>query len=419
MVAILAVSIGLALIMLTVNGAFRDRLDQIRAEIGTEVTVRPAGSFGFMGGGEPLLEKDVARIETIPGVVSVERALMVRYSGDSLQSAIEPGTLGGRFFGGQGGGGTRPAPSPSVQDFRVPITVMGADTSGSLQVFGGGQADVVSGRGFTKEDSDANVAILGEALAEKNNLAVGSTLDLEGTPVEVIGLFTSGQRFGDNTVFMPIDSVRRLFGLADEVSSATVRVDSIGNVDRVATAIKATLGEDRVDVVTSTQTFARISAPVADAENSSQTAMLAALGASAAIILFSIVLVVRQRVKEIGILKAIGASNWQIGLQFGIETLVVSVGAAIIGALVTFPAAQTVANSLVSEPTGPGGPGGGPRIFAAPAGAGGFLGDVDVAVSPQVFLYALGIALGLAVLASVVPSWYVANVRPAEVLRHE
>ena len=73
---------------------------------------------------------------------------------------------------------------------------------------------------------------------------------------------------------------------------------------------------------------------------------------------------------------------------------------------------------------GPGGFAGGQIVgdgggFAGVGGAGGLLGDVDVAVSPEIFLYALGIALVLAVVASVVPAWYAARVKPAEVLRYE
>lgn len=441
MVAVLAVSIGLTLIMLTVNGAFSDRLDQISAEVGTEVEVRPAGAFGFMGGGEPLLDDDVARIEALPHVVVVEPTVMTQYVGDSLEPAIDPGTLGRRFQGFQGEEregeeGAAPTPSSLPTSFRLAITVMGTDPSASLQVFGGGEVEIVAGSTFAAQDSNANVAILGEALAEKNGLTVGSSVDLDGTSVEVVGIFSSGQRFGDNTIFMPVETVRRLFGLEGEVTSATIHVDSVDNVESVAEAIRTTLGEERVDVITSTSTFERISAPVADAKNSSRTGLIATLAASAAVILFSIGLVVRQRVREIGILKAVGASNWHVSLQFGVETLVVGVTAAIIGALVTFPAAQTVANGLVSDPSTLGGvgtfraaqtaangsvpePSTLGRAFGGPTGAGGFLGDVDVAVSPEVFLYALGLAIGLAVLASVVPAWYVARVRPAEVLRHE
>jgi ABC-type antimicrobial peptide transport system permease subunit len=114
--------------------------------------------------------------------------------------------------------------------------------------------------------------------------------------------------------------------------------------------------------------------------------------------------------------------------QFGVETAFIAVVAAFVGALATFPLAQKVANSLVSDPSLPGprlssgdGPPGGAIVVAGgPAGdAGGLLGNVDVAVSPEVFLYALGLAIGLAIIAAVVPAWYVSRVRPAEVLRYE
>ena len=130
-------------------------------------------------------------------------------------------------------------------------------------------------------------------------------------------------------------------------------------------------------------------------------------------------------IKEIGILKALGASNWHVVGQMTLETAFVAIFAAVIGALATFPLAQTVANGLVSDPTiqvggGFGRPGGGDAVAGAGGGAvGNLLGDVDVAVSPEVFGYALAIALGLALVATVIPAWYVGRVKPAEVLRYE
>ena len=59
LIAVLAVSVGLTLIMITVNGAFADRLDEIKREVGSDVIVTPAGTFGGgffrggIGGGPP------------------------------------------------------------------------------------------------------------------------------------------------------------------------------------------------------------------------------------------------------------------------------------------------------------------------------------------------------------------------------
>jgi putative ABC transport system permease protein len=456
MVGVLAVSIGLALIMITVNGAFAQRLDDVRAQVGTDITVRPAGSFGggafgggFGGGGRApggatptpapgaatttqpaVTDADLQKLITIPHVVSITRVITARYTGSNLKAAAIQAPAG------FGGGGTPP------QGFSPPITVTGTDDPNTLATLGVNDVTLSSGRSFTADDEGKDVAVLGDALASANNLTVGSTFNLDQTDdttgatttttMTVIGTYTTGTSFGDNSMALPINTARTIFNRSTEVDQATVKVDSVDNVDRVSTDIKNTLGTDKADVTTALSTFDTISSSLSDAQSSSQIGMIVALIASAAIILFSIGLVARQRIREIGILKAVGASGWNVISQFGIETGIMSIGAALIGALATFPLAQTVANGLVSSPAtatggrgggGPGGPGGG-RFFAvagnaATNGANGLLGSVNVAVSPQIFLYALAIAIGLALVATIVPVWYVGRVRPAEVLRHE
>ena len=411
-VAILAVSIGLALIMVTVHGATENQLGSIGEEIGTEITVRPAGSFGMMGGGEPLAQEDVDKLSDIPHVVSVQESTQAQYTGDSLESAVEPGTLGGRrqFPGGEGF---------EDADFSMPITVMGFDAATeNPTLMGDAQMDIVEGRYFTTDENNADVMVIGQDLADANDLEVSDTVDIEGTSVEVIGIYDSGQVFGNNMLVMPIGTVQRVFDL-EGVTSVTVVADDVGNVDGVVDDIREIFDEDTADITTSASTYERINESVASAGDTSQMAMIAAFIVAGVVILFSVILMVRQRVKEIGILKAIGASNWRIGFQFSVETLAVSVVAAIIGALITFPLAQKVGNLLVSEPGAPTGmPGGG---FG-----GGFFGGgvtsvagIHIAVSPEVFLYALGIAVALAVAASIFPAWYISRVKPAEVLRYE
>ena len=49
----------------------------------------------------------------------------------------------------------------------------------------------------------------------------------------------------------------------------------------------------------------------------------------------------------------------------------------------------------------------------------GNIGGIHVAVSPEVILIAFVTAIVLAIAASVIPVWYIARVRPAEVLRNE
>jgi putative ABC transport system permease protein len=449
---VLGVSIGLALIMITVNGAFAERLDDIRASVGTDVTVRPAGTFGGggftfrVGPGGPdsgtvtpddssgddsdtaqptITDDDLNQLTSIPHVASITRQITAQYTGDSLKGAeIEP-----------------PAGAPAgVQTFTPPILVTGTDDPNKLTAIGDQDTTITSGRTFSGDDSGENVAVIGKSIADANSLEAGGTFTLDdpdGNPVTVtvIGIYTTGTTFGDNAIAMPIDTVRELFDRGNEVDQATVRADSVDNVEQVSNDVKSALGEDKADVTTAQSLFASISAPLSDAKNSSEVGMYAALVASAIIILFSIGLVARQRIREIGILKAVGASNWNVVSQFSFETVVVAVFAALAGAIATFPLAQTVADNLVSDTsaagpqlTGPGGDvargggSGGAFFISDPAGAAdanGLLDNVNVAVSAEVFLYAIAIAIGLALLATIVPAWYVGRVRPAEVLRHE
>jgi len=92
--------------MLTVYGASENQLSSIGGEIGTDITVRPAGSFGGFGGmgsDKTLAQDDVDKLSDIDHVVSLQGTVQTRYTGDNLQSATESGNTG---FGG------RVAPAP-------------------------------------------------------------------------------------------------------------------------------------------------------------------------------------------------------------------------------------------------------------------------------------------------------------------
>jgi putative ABC transport system permease protein len=405
-VAILAVSIGLALIMVTVHGATENQLGSIAQQIGTEITIQPAGRFGMMGGNGTLTQADVAKLSDIPHVVSVQESVQTQYTGSNLQSAVEQGGQGeGSQAGGWFPGG-----------FRMGIIVMGLDTAMENPVLmGDGQMNITEGSYFSADDNYGDVMVVGQALADRNSLTVGSTVSINDTSVEVIGIYNSGQLFGNNMLIMPVGTVQRLFNLSG-VTSVTVQADDASNVDAVVNSIREVFPSDVADVTTAHDMYQRISSSVANAESTSTIAMITGFAVAVVVILFSVILMVRQRVKEIGILKAIGASNRQIGLQLGGEALAMSVMAAIVGALITYPLAQKVANLLGASS------GGG---FGIPAGGGFFGGGgigfagINVAVSPELFLYAVGIAIVLAVVASIFPAWYISRIKPAEVLRYE
>jgi putative ABC transport system permease protein len=91
-VAILALAISLAVVMLLSRQAVESRIEQVKGEVGTTVTVTPAGSRGFAGGGEPLTAGQIATMTSTPHVLDV----MVTDNTATQQAAVQP-------VGGPGG----------------------------------------------------------------------------------------------------------------------------------------------------------------------------------------------------------------------------------------------------------------------------------------------------------------------------
>jgi hypothetical protein len=264
-VAILSVSIALALIMVTVNCATENQQGSIGKQIGTEIIVRPAGSM--MGGNESLAQEDVDKLSGIPHVVSVQESVQTQYTGDSLESAVEQGEPGG-----QGGGLVGISPPTGgfpPTGFHMGIMIMGFDTAtANPTLMGGGQMNITEGRYFTADENDADVMVVGQALADKNSLAIGSPVNINGTPVEVIGIYDSGQVFGNNIIFMPISTVQRLFNI-DGLTSVTVVADDVNNVDAVVSSIREIFPENVADVTSAQNMYQRINSSIANAKNTS------------------------------------------------------------------------------------------------------------------------------------------------------
>jgi putative ABC transport system permease protein len=84
-------------------------------------------------------------------------------------------------------------------------------------------------------------------------------------------------------------------------------------------------------------------------KNISFIAFIAALGTAGLIILLIMVMLVRERRREIGVLKAIGAPNRTIGLQFVLEALVLAALGSAVGAAIASFASGGIASALISS----------------------------------------------------------------------
>ena len=448
-VAVLAVAIGLALAMLVANQAVGDKVQELNASVGTVLTVNPAGGQGFEGGGEPLTAATAKTAAAVPHVQSVvsTKALRLRTASStssdtqgpgsggpggqgaavttSLQPAIDAGTLGNRNNSGSTGG-TGNGGATQNRTFRLPITATGT----GAEVDSTGKAlNITSGAGLGDYTKASTKALVGATLATKNSLKPGSTFTIDGKSYTVAGIFDEGTEFGNNAVYLTLPQAQALAGTTGEVSSLIVTVDSMANVDSTRTALQSALGTDKADVTQGQRNLATAVSSLDSVKNISMVAFIASLATAGLVVLFIMVLLVRERRREIGVLKAIGAPNRTIGLQFVLEALVLVALGSVVGGVIASFASSGIASALVSSNTasaagsvGRRGQGGG----FGPGGGGGFLGganqlltSVNATVSPGVIALGIGAVFLVAIIGALVPALLTARIRPIEVLRGE
>lgn len=428
-VFILAVSVGMAIVMLVALKTVQAKIANVKSSIGNYITVSPAGIRGFEGGGELLTEQNATDVAALAHVEKVSKTLTDRLrqegstSNTSLISPTTAGSFGNRqrrFQSDENGDSTSNTPPA------MPIMITGTNNLDLLSTINASKLDLTSGEKFDPNSSE-NIAMIGKELASKNNLAVGQTFKAYSTDIRVVGIFDAGNNFANAAVIMPIKTVQALSSQANQINSLIVRADSIDSLSSVKTEIQNKLGADKVDVTSSQDTEQNAIAPLENIKTISLFSLIGSLIAGAVIIFLTMVMIVRERRREIGVLKAIGGSNATIVTQFAVESLVLtllgSIFGTILGIILSNPVLSVLINnsSSASQATRPSdGPGQMMRMGAElGARAQNSLKDLHAAVGTDIILYGLLAAIVIAILGSIIPSFTIAKVRPAEVLRSE
>ena len=438
-VLMFAISIALILSMLVARSSVQAKINEVKTTAGTNITIRPAGVMGGMGGGDPLTAEQLATIKSTANVSSTTLTLTDQLGTDDteLESSQELGAFGQRQMRFESSGTTntpegtgvsdqadRPAPTPR-------ITVTGTNDVNSVSN-DGSDLNITSGATIDAS-SNGLVALVGTTLATKNSLEVGDTFTAYGSTVTVSGIYTTDNAFQDSGIIMPLASLQTLTDQADVVNTVIATVNSSDNVATTVTSLATALGDD-ADITSEAESAAT---SVESLESISSLALAGVIGASiagAAIVLLAMVMVVRERRREIGVMKAIGGTDGKVVGQFTIEGLTLTLIGTVIGiglgVIVSGPMTTSLVssqNSTTSTTQTAAGPGvGGNRPAGGPDGfTGGVeqintnLTQVTASLTPQVFIAALSITFLIAIIGSAVPAWLTARVRPAEVLRTE
>lgn len=252
------------------------------------------------------------------------------------------------------------------------------------------------------------VAVLGATVASDLNFtplrAVGQTIDIGGVKFQVIGVLASqgGISFGsvDSSVLVPLGAIEgRLVAFHPDISQIRVQATPAA-VSTFSAAVESTLRAQH-NLATSAQDDFQIvnASSIATAVSSSTKTLTELMAAIAAISLIvggigvaNVMLVtVRERTREIGVRRAVGATRRDIVVQFLVDALVISMIGGVIGLAVGFGGAF----------------------------AGGSALGVSPAFSWTAVILAIVVAIMVGVLAGIGPALQASSVEPTMALRYE
>ncbi|MFZ1132372.1 MAG: ABC transporter permease [Terriglobales bacterium] len=209
---------------------------------------------------------------------------------------------------------------------------------------------LLAGQFFDLQDSRAHnkVGVITEKLAVKlfgtPENAVGQVIKLSGLPFTVIGVFKEGvETFGqteveDNTMAIPY-SVSRFFLPTNTVRQIYFTVASLDEVATATAQIKRVLqSRHRAESVYNVENLTQL---VSLGDKVSYILTMVLLVIAAIVLLVSgigimniMLATVSARTREIGIRKAVGATNREIRLQFLSEAVLISLSGGVIGTII-------------------------------------------------------------------------------------
>lgn len=218
---------------------------------------------------------------------------------------------------------------------------------------------------FIDDSMTGNVAVIGTQLSINifgTESSIGRTLLLRNQKYTVVGIL---HRINDpinydsidfnNTAIISFNSGKKLNKDITQIQQIDARVDTTANLTSVVSELKKSIrashdGENNFSILTGNQ-ISRPTSQLFQLITGVSTAIATISLFIGGIGIMNIMLVtVAERTREIGIRKALGASNNDILWQFIIESLVISIGGGISGCLLGYIAAFLIGTLLSFAP---------------------------------------------------------------------
>jgi putative ABC transport system permease protein len=379
---VLAIFIGIAAVisLVSITQGMQEAISEQFERMGTnKIMIMPGGgegleAMGMMLGAAPLTEDEAEEVEKVNGVDIVLSFLL----------------------------------KTEKVEFKKDVAytyVRGTTTDEALELLTE-IAEIEQGKNL--KEGDKYKALIGNKVGElfDREVTIGSKLEIKDESFEVVGIFKEiGAPDDDYAIYIPMETAREIFEEPTEVSMIYLQIKNGFDPLDVAESIKKRLrdtrdekaGEETFQVFTSEQLSEQVGVIlgiISIVLIGIASISLLVGGVGIANTMYTSVL---ERTKEIGVMKAIGARNYDILIIFLIESGLLGLIGGVIGCFFGIGIAKGI------------------EIYAAQAG----MGMLQASITPQLILFGLGFSFLVGCISGLLPARKGSKLQPVEALRYE
>ena len=248
-------------------------------------------------------------------------------------------------------------------------------------------------------DPDGFETVLGYEAAELEQREVGDSMLIPEKNIElkVVGILSRTGTQDDGTIFVPIKTLQRIFGMDGQLTGVGVKVKRDANISLVEQDL---YDLPDVQVVSLAQVKQTIMDLITTAKMMVFSIALIAILIAMLGVINTILMSVFERFQEIGIIKSLGAMPWDVFKLIWVETIILCFLGGALG--IAFSLGLSKMTEVLIR-----------RLLPyTPTGS-------LVAVNPGLALITLAMVLGIGIVSGLYPAWRAARVRPLESIRSE
>ena len=249
------------------------------------------------------------------------------------------------------------------------FTITGVNSTDYVADFTSGTSEIKKGVGITSDTADKS-AVISSDLADENDLSVGDTFTVSTTvddtetsyTLTVVGIYdnsstaTTAQMMSNasnpqNNIYTNLTTANTMKGETDTLDSAVYILSNPKNMDAFVKEIKSDIDTNSYSVTSSDEIYEQMLSPLNNISSIAQNIVILVAVAGAVILTLIVILSIRERRYEIGVLMSLGENRLKIIGQFFTELLMVTVVSLVIASFAGNFVGNALGNQLLSSST--------------------------------------------------------------------